>query len=147
MRTLILNLSAALALVAIADRSMAAVTLTFSGTGFGVSPVSVTYPTDGIGGSATRDNIFAGEFLMSQTTGPNLRTYCLSPAGTIGSGDYDLLTFEAAKFGNNPPTWSTSGGIENAAYLFHNFAGSVAANDQGAAMQLALLEVLYDSTG
>lgn len=127
--------------------SVAAVNLTFSGTGYGASPLSVTYPTDYGVGSATRGSLFLGEILMTPTVGPVLRTYCLSPAGTVGSGAYDLLTFEVAKYGANPPTWALSGGIENASYLFHNFAGLVANNDQGAAMQLALMELVYDSTG
>jgi hypothetical protein len=146
-RNLFVLLFGVAVLAVTAGKSVAAVSLTFSGTGYGASPFSVSYPTDYIGGSATRGSLFLGELIMGQTGGPNLRTYCLSPAGTVGSGLYDLMTFEAAKFGANPPTWSLSGGIENAAYLFHNFAGSVANNDQGAAMQLALMELIYDSTG
>ncbi len=134
-------------LVATAGNCVAAVSLTFAGTGYGTSPISVSYPTDYIGGSTTRGSLFMGELLMTPSVGPNLRTYCLSPAGTVASDQYDLITFEAAKFGSNPSTWSLTGGIENAAYLFHNFAGSVGNNDQGAAMQLALMELLYDSTG
>ncbi len=134
-------------LVATAGKSVAAVSLTFAGVGYGTSPISVSYPTDYTGGSTTRGSLFMGELLMTPPVGPNLRTYCLSPAGTVASGQYDLITFEAAKFGSNPSTWSITGGIENAAYLFHNFAGSVGNNDQGAAMQLALMELLFDSTG
>ena len=139
--------TAAAFLVAAAQSSMAAVSLTFTGIGFGGSPFSVTYPTDYVGGSSTRGGLFLGEIIMTPAGEPSLRTYCVSPAGTVGSGAYDLLTFEAAKFGNNPPAWAVSGGIENASYLFHNFAASVADNDHGAAMQLAILELIYDSTG
>ena len=134
-------------LVATAGKCVAAVSLTFAGTGYGTSPISMTYPTDYIGGSTARGSLFLGEMLVTPVVGPTLRTYCLSPAGTAASGQYDLITFEAAKFGSNPSTWSLSGGIENAAYLFHNFAGSVGNNDQGAAMQLAVMELLFDSTG
>lgn len=134
-------------LVATAESSLAAVSLAFSGVGYGTGPVCVTYPTDDLGGSATRDGLFTGELIMMPAAAPNVRTYCLSPAGTVGSGVYDLMTLDAAKFGNNPASWSVNGGIENAAYLFHNFAGSVAGNNQGAAMQLALWEMIYDSTG
>src|SRR5262245_51200011 len=88
-----------LLLVLMAGSSMAAVNLTFSGIGYGTSPFSVNYPTDYIGGSASRGGLFMGEILMTPTSEPALRTYCVSPAGTVGSGTYDLLTFEAAKFG------------------------------------------------
>lgn len=145
--TLSRGIAIGLGFAASASDTSAAVNLTFTGKGFGFQPSSLIYPVDNVGNTATRSSIFVGELLMSPSSGAPLKLYCLSPAGTVGTGLYDLIPFEAAKFGNNPPTWATAGGIENAAYLFNNFAGAVSDNDHGAAMQLALMELIYDSTG
>lgn len=127
--------------------TQAAINLTQNGLGYGFyNNISVTYPTDYTTGTGTRSLYFAGEIKMKPTSGPDLVTFCLSPAGNLNNGLYDSLTFDAAKSGNNPTSWATDGGIENASYLWYAQKDSITTAAQGAAMQLALWELLYDST-
>ena len=90
---------------------------------------------------------------------------CLSPAGYLNGNThtYDLTAFSSAGNGINPNgVWSTAGanndaGIQNASFLYSQVAhgilsGGVAgqsgtAAQQGAALALAMYQVLYNSTG
>lgn len=75
----------------------------------------------------------------------------LSPSGTLsfGTHTYAEETFNQANPGYNPKAWSTDG-IYNASYLWQQFSKNVIASgsaNQGAALTLAMWDILYNSTG
>jgi hypothetical protein len=90
---------------------------------------------------------------------------CVSPAGYLdwNTHTYILESFAQASPGKNPAQWAGANnidggyGIQNANYLFstlsqsiinHTAIGQVGSSaDQGAALALAMYDVLYNSTG
>ncbi len=84
------------------------------------------------------------------TIGSGFNSVCLSPEGTLffGQGyNYTYQSFSGAYPGINPPGYWSANGIQNAAYLWNVFGGHVASPDQGTALSLAMLEVLYNGGG
>jgi hypothetical protein len=77
----------------------------------------------------------------------NFETYCIDLGNTLHSGQW----WESGQFPNpnqppGNPIWTT-GGIYKAAWLYNEYAGDTAHGDattSGAALQLAIWEVLYE---
>jgi hypothetical protein len=81
------------------------------------------------------------------TIGSGFNSVCLSPEGTLyfNQGyDYTYQSFSGAYDGINPSGYWSANGIQNAAYLWNQFGGKVTSPDQGTALSLAMLEVLYN---
>jgi len=94
---------------------------------------------------------------------------CLSPEGLLGGGTYtyNVDSFAEVNPGIFPNQWAWNGnnsnpqywGIQNAAYLWNTFGMQIvngkgaslglsgSANDQAAALEFAIWDVLYNSTG
>jgi len=115
----------------------------------GSGQITITYPTDYTGDTRSENGIWVGQLTMQNpSSGQTFSSFCLSPAGNLspGTASYTPLTFAQAKYGSEPPTWSMTGGIENAAYLWEMNNGSITTNAQGAALNLALWTAIYNST-
>ena len=87
----------------------------------GSGRITVTYPTNYVGGETSESGIWVGQLQMrNPVTGQQFTSFCLSPEGGLspGTAAYNPISLEAAKYGNEPSTWSTTGGIENASYLW-----------------------------
>jgi hypothetical protein len=85
--------------------------------------------------------------LTGLTIGSTFNSICLSPSGTLNSGtpyNYNFQSFSASSPGYNPGGYWSANGIQNAAYLWNLYGGTVTSGDQGAGLSLAMLEVLYD---
>lgn len=115
----------------------------------GSGKITVTYPTNYSGGVKSESGIYVGQLNMKDpVTNQTFTTFCMSPDGGLSPGTYAFnpITLEDAKYGSNPATWSMTGGIENAAYLFSLHTGTIANSAEGAALNLALWAALYNST-
>ena len=111
-----------------------------------------TVPT---GTLAANELIGIYEFSASGLGPATLWSTCTSPLGVLdwSSHTYVLDGFSAASPGHNPASWAagTEGdaGIQNAQYLWRLFSPTIIAGgnaNQGAALELAMWEALYDST-
>lgn len=134
-----------------AIRAHASVDYAFLGYGFAdlSGQLSVTIPTDYSGGEHTISGMWVGQMNIEDTvTHEVFVASCLSPAGglTYAVTPYDKISPDAAKFGLNPSTWSTTGGIENAVYIWSRHYNTITSNAEGAALGLALWAALYNST-
>jgi len=131
--------------------AQASLDYTYTGPGLadGSGQIDITYPTDYIGGSHTEAGIYVGQLDMSNPlNGQTFNAFCLSPGGhlSVGTAAYNAITLESAKFGLNPPSWSVTGGIENASYIWAQDNQTITTNAQGAALNLAMWAALYNST-
>jgi hypothetical protein len=116
-----------------------------------------TYTGTITGGGANNRNVFLTAFLARQIGGDPLPsgtsnpfyTFCLDPAPTLIPSDWwKSETFANAGAGNTVPY--QPGGIQRAASLYNAYVGgvsfsTVAGKRQGAALQLAIWNVLFDS--
>jgi len=110
--------------------------------------ITVTYPNDS-GGESCLSGMSVGEVIVEKvSTNELFSAFCLSPAGDLGyaATAYNLLTPAAAKYGLNPSTWFTTGGIENAVYIWNQHFTTLTNNTEGAALHLALWAALYNSS-
>ena len=110
--------------------------------------ITVTYPNDS-GGESSLSGMAMGEVIVEKvSTNELFSAFCLSPAGDLGyaAAAYNPITPEAAKYGLNPSTWSTTGGIENAIYIWNQHFTTLTNNTEGAALHLALWAALYNSS-
>jgi hypothetical protein len=85
--------------------------------------------------------------LTGLTVNSTFNSCCLSPSGEVNFNtpyEFAYETLSGAAPGLNPGGYWSANGIQNAAYLWNTFGGSVAGGDQGAGLSLALLEVLYN---
>ncbi|MDX1952638.1 MAG: PEP-CTERM sorting domain-containing protein [Verrucomicrobiota bacterium] len=119
----------------------------FVGPGFGIDGgISIISPATG-GGEFHQGNFFVGELKIKNVDSSEIfLTFCLSPEG-LSRGVYETITFEAAKYGRLPENeWAVSG-IENASYLWYRNYQTVSSHEEGAALQLTIWDVLFDSSG
>jgi len=121
--------------------------------GYGLADLSgqlcVTIPTDYAGGEHVINGMWVGQVRLADfTTNQVLTGFCLSPDGGLQYGltAYDPITPEAAKFGSDPSVWSTTGGIENAVYIWSQHGSTITSINDGAALGLALWAAIYNST-
>ncbi|MDX1951924.1 MAG: hypothetical protein SFY81_07045 [Verrucomicrobiota bacterium] len=144
-------LAAALLLSSVS--SFSATQLNFDGITYGNNSGNITIysptTTDPLNPlHKAQSDIYVGEFKMkNMSTLQIYETFCLSPQGWLASEPYNLLTFEQAKPGSNPAGLWSAGAIENVSYLWYNVHASVDNNDEGAALQLAIWDLLFDSSG
>ena len=111
--------------------------------------IDIAYPTDYSGGVGYDSGMWVGQWNMENpATHQPFRAFCLSPTGLMypGIAAFDPITPEAAQYGMNPSTWSTTGGIENAIYIWNRHSNTLASDTEGAALGLALWAALYNST-
>ncbi|MEI6561201.1 MAG: hypothetical protein WCO68_03850 [Verrucomicrobiota bacterium] len=139
------------ATVLLATSAFASLDYTYTGVGLadGSGQITITYPTNYTGGSHSESGIYVGQLDMrNPLDGSTFNAFCLSPSGILspGTAAYNVLTFDQAKYGNNPAAWSLTGGIENAAYIWNQNQGKITTAAQGAALNLALWTALYNST-
>ena len=115
----------------------------------GSGQIDVRFPTDYSGGVGYNSGMWVGELTMKDpATDQAFTAFCLSPTGLMypGLAAYNPLTPDAAKYGLNPATWSPSGGIENAVYIWNQNRLTLTNNTGGAALGLAIWAALYNST-
>ena len=139
------------AAILFAQSTFASLNYSYTGLGFadGSGQITITYPTDYAGGTHSESGIGIGQLhMLNPLDASTFNAFCLSPSGilTPGPAAYNVLTLEQAKNGLNPPSWSLSGGIENAAYIWAQNQGALTTNAQGAALNLAMWAAVYNST-
>ena len=110
--------------------------------------ITVAYPNDSSGESSLSGMSMGAVIVEKVSTNELFSAFCLSPAGDLGyaAAAYNPITPEAAKYGLNPSTWSTTGGIENAVYIWNQHNATLTNNTEGAALHLALWAALYNSS-
>lgn len=104
-------------------------------------------------GSTTRSGVFAGEFYAKfhdPTQGQPFYAFCTDLLDNLAGSNYKYVPLEFPAGVNTKPNpdW-VSGGIQKAAWIYNHFlntsSGGVALNRQGAAVQLAIWNALYDT--
>jgi len=111
--------------------------------------IDIAYPTDYSGGVGYDSGMWVGQWNMENpATHQPFAAFCLSPTGLMypGVAAFDPISPEAAEPGLNPSTWATTGGIENAIYIWNRHSNTLTSNTEGAALSLALWAALYNST-
>jgi hypothetical protein len=111
--------------------------------------ITISYPSDYSGDVGYNSGFWVGQWNMENpATHQSFSAFCLSPTGLMypGLATFNPLTPDAAKYGLNPSAWSTTGGIENAVYLWNRLGNTLKNNTEGAALGLALWAALYNST-
>jgi hypothetical protein len=168
---------AAAAVVAGAMGARASIDMTLTGTGLSATTVGLKSPDGNtlnpggywiglyqftvigadstVGGLKANSQGYEGTGL---TVGSQFESVCLSPSGDLGwtEHSYNYMSFGDAAPTAIPAAWATatvngvSGvqvGIQNAAYLWKVYGGTVTSGSQGAGLAEAMYQVLYDSTG
>jgi hypothetical protein len=108
-------------------------TLDWQGWGYGDSYIYVHYP--GLGGSSSQYNpYFAGQILESLNGSSTFAAYCLSVLDLLNNSQTVTV---------NPLGPTGSGG--QIAWLLNTYGSGVNSDIKGAALQLAIWEVLYDA--
>jgi hypothetical protein len=82
--------------------------------------------------NGTEREIYAGAYLGTYNGGPLLTFFCADPFLGINYGVYDSQA------------WIPSGYETRAAWLYGNQIGSIDTQNEGAAMQLAIWDILFD---
>jgi hypothetical protein len=86
---------------------------------------------------------------LSAASVPNTTSFysvCLSPTGELNFNtayNYTCQSFNSASPGLNPKGLWSDNGIADAAWLWNQYGGSVSMPNQGSALSLAMLELLY----
>jgi len=142
--------------------AQATVTLTFTWTG--------TLYDSGFSGQNIQTSDAIGIYAFTeQGSSTPFYSVCLSPAGLLDGNQhtYNVDSFAEVNPGIFPTQWAWNGnnsnpqywGIQNAAYLWNTFGMQIvngkgaslglsgSANDQAAALEFAIWDVLYNSTG
>ena len=126
-------------------------TFSYVNTGLGVGDVNVTFAPQDL---SANNPYFAGQILVSRDGSAPFPVYCLSVAYAFGNerptpqGDTQDVNVKSLKdmtSGLNPDVITGSGA--KVAWLLNTYAPGVDSAVEGAALQLAIWEVLYDPAG
>lgn len=116
-------------LLAASMGSASAASITVTGIGYGRTDVPMY-----LNGSTTSSTHYAVEILVNVGSTPYI-AYCVDLFTSIGFGTYDSTIGSATTYING----------QRLAWVYSTYAAGVVNNDQGAAVQLALWDIVHDN--